>query len=421
MMLTDPSFPWSALGVVHLSNSVRLRRPLAAGQGLRIEVECGPLVPHQKGQAFTLHTRIYRRGEAVWDGDSVYLKRGVRSESTAPCSIRSKAHVPLLAREARWQLPPQLGRDYAKASGDFNPIHLHVLTAKAFGFPRAIAHGMWTLARTLAALHPVKTLASGHAHGDFKSPLFLPGDATLWSAAPSPVARFRSARSRGRPAASARPFRMGAAMSERGVRGDYDCTDCPDHETARPAHDQLAAAVRRVAIIGSNRIPFARSNTAYASASNQDMLSFTLQGLVDRFDLHGMRLGEVAAGAVVKHSRDFNLTREARSRTTLAKETPAYDVQQACGTGLETAILVANKIALGQIDAGIAGGVDTASDAPIGVNERMRKILLEANRGSRAGQRVGALAKLRPGMFFRPLCRATPSRAPAFRWASTAS
>jgi acetyl-CoA C-acetyltransferase len=162
-------------------------------------------------------------------------------------------------------------------------------------------------------------------------------------------------------------------------------------------------AVRRVAIIGGNRIPFARSNTAYANASNQDMLTFTLQGLIDRFNLHGERLGEVAAGAVIKHSRDFNLTRESVLSTTLAKETPAYDVQQACGTGLEAAILVANKIALGQIEAGIAGGVDTTSDAPIGVNERMRKILLEANRGKTAGQRVGALTKLRPGMFFKPL------------------
>jgi acetyl-CoA C-acetyltransferase len=164
-----------------------------------------------------------------------------------------------------------------------------------------------------------------------------------------------------------------------------------------------APTARRVAILGGNRIPFARSNTAYATASNQDMLTFTLQGLIDRYDLHGERLGEVAAGAVIKHSRDFNLTREAVLSTTLAKETPAYDVQQACGTGLEAAILVANKIALGQIEVGIAGGVDTTSDAPIGVNERMRKILLEANRGKSAGQRVGALAKLRPGMFFKPL------------------
>jgi acetyl-CoA C-acetyltransferase len=164
-----------------------------------------------------------------------------------------------------------------------------------------------------------------------------------------------------------------------------------------------APTARRVAILGGNRIPFARSNTAYATASNQDMLTFTLQGLIDRYDLHGERLGEVAAGAVIKHSRDFNLTREAVLSTTLAKETPAYDVQQACGTGLEAAILVANKIALGQIEVGIAGGADTTSDAPIGVNERMRKILLEANRGKSAGQRVGALAKLRPGMFFKPL------------------
>jgi acetyl-CoA C-acetyltransferase len=160
--------------------------------------------------------------------------------------------------------------------------------------------------------------------------------------------------------------------------------------------------VRRVAIVGSNRIPFARSNTAYAAASNQDMLTFALQGLVDRYNLHGLRLGEVAAGAVVKHSRDFNLTREAVLATTLAKETPAYDVSQACGTGLETVILVANKIALGQIDAGIAGGVDTTSDAPIGVNERMRKILLEANRSKSAAQRMSALAKLRPGMLVKP-------------------
>jgi acetyl-CoA C-acetyltransferase len=161
-------------------------------------------------------------------------------------------------------------------------------------------------------------------------------------------------------------------------------------------------AVRRVAILGGNRIPFARSNTAYASASNQDMLSFTLQGLIDRFELHGERLGEVAAGAVIKHSRDYNLTREALLSTTLAKETPAYDVQQACGTGLEAAILVANKIALGQIEVGIAGGADTTSDVPVGINERLRKILLEANRSRRFGARLAAFAKLRPGMLVKP-------------------
>src|SRR6059058_219599 len=106
----------------------------------------------------------------------------------------------------------------------------------------------------------------------------------------------------------------------------------------------------RAAIVGGNRIPFARSNGPYAEASNQDMLTAALDGLVDRFDLAGERLGEVVAGAVLKHSRDFNLTRECVLGSRLAPETPAYDIQQACGTGLEAAILVASKIALGQID-----------------------------------------------------------------------
>jgi acetyl-CoA C-acetyltransferase len=156
-------------------------------------------------------------------------------------------------------------------------------------------------------------------------------------------------------------------------------------------------AARRVAVVGGNRIPFARSNSAYARASNQDMLTAAVDGLVARYALEGQRLGEVAAGAVLKHSRDFNLTREAVLGSRLSPETPAYDVQQACGTGLEAAILVANKIALGQIDAGIAGGVDTTSDAPIAVNEDLREVLLEANRAKSAGGRVRAIAKIRPG------------------------
>lgn len=154
--------------------------------------------------------------------------------------------------------------------------------------------------------------------------------------------------------------------------------------------------LRRVAIVGGNRIPFARSNTVYATASNQEMLTSALEGLVERYNLHGERLGEVVAGAVLKHSRDFNLTRECVLGSRLAPETPAYDIQQACGTGLEAAILVANKIALGQIDSGIAGGVDTTSDAPIGVNEGLRKILLEANRGKSNLDKLKSLLKIRP-------------------------
>ena len=159
----------------------------------------------------------------------------------------------------------------------------------------------------------------------------------------------------------------------------------------------MNGAPRRVAVIGGNRIPFARSNRAYAKASNQDMLTAALDGLVARFGLDGERLGEVAAGAVLKHSRDFNLTRECVLGSRLAHDTPAYDVQQACGTGLEAAILVANKIALGQIDAGIAGGVDTTSDAPIEVNEDLRGVLLDLNRASSVTERVGVATRLRPG------------------------
>jgi acetyl-CoA C-acetyltransferase len=159
----------------------------------------------------------------------------------------------------------------------------------------------------------------------------------------------------------------------------------------------MQAQTRRVAVIGGNRIPFARSNTVYATASNQDMLTAALDGLVTRFGLEGERLGEVVAGAVLKHSRDFNLTRESVLGSRLSAETPATDIQQACGTGLQAAIQVANKIALGQIEVGIAGGVDTTSDAPIAVGENLRKILLELNRAKDLKARLAALAKVRPG------------------------
>ena len=161
-------------------------------------------------------------------------------------------------------------------------------------------------------------------------------------------------------------------------------------------------SVRRVAIIGGNRIPFARSNTAYAGVSNQDMLTAAIQGLVDRYDLGGVRLGEVAAGAVMKHARDFNLVRESVLGTSLAPETPAYDLQQACGTGLEAAILVANKIALGQIDCGIAGGVDTTSDAPLGVNEDKRKVFMAINRAKTTGEKIKLGVKLLNPAWFMP-------------------
>ncbi|WP_433557242.1 acetyl-CoA C-acetyltransferase [Pseudonocardia xinjiangensis] len=154
---------------------------------------------------------------------------------------------------------------------------------------------------------------------------------------------------------------------------------------------------RKAAVIGGNRIPFARANGAYARASNLDMLTATLDGLAARFGLAGERIGEVAGGAVLKHSRDRDLTREAVLGSTLSPSTPAYDVQQACGTGLETAVLVANKIALGQIESGVAAGVDTASDAPVSLNDDLRRVLMELNGARSLGARLKALRGLRPG------------------------
>ncbi len=153
---------------------------------------------------------------------------------------------------------------------------------------------------------------------------------------------------------------------------------------------------RRVAVLGGNRIPFARSNRAYAEASNQEMLTAALDGLVHRFGLDGERVGEVVGGAVLKHSRDFNLVRECVLGSRLAATTPAYDVQMACDTGMQATIAVANKIALGHIDVGIAGGVDTTSDAPIAVNDRLRRILLRAGRARSWPERLAALARIRP-------------------------
>ncbi|QCW50825.1 acetyl-CoA C-acetyltransferase [Nocardioides dongxiaopingii] len=154
---------------------------------------------------------------------------------------------------------------------------------------------------------------------------------------------------------------------------------------------------RRVAVVGGNRIPFARSSSVYAEASNQEMLTAAIDGLVARFGLEGERLGEVVAGAVLKHARDFNLARESVLGSRLSPETPATDIQQACGTGLQATIQVANKIALGQIDVGIAGGTDTTSDAPVAISDRLRRKLMKVNAARDTASRIKALAAIRPG------------------------
>lgn len=153
---------------------------------------------------------------------------------------------------------------------------------------------------------------------------------------------------------------------------------------------------RRVAIIGGSRVPFARSDGPYADASNQDLLGAALTGLVDRFGLHGERIGAFTAGAVLKHSRDFNLARETVLGSALDPRTPAHDLQQACGTGLQAVIAAADKIMLGAIDSAVAGGADTTSDAPLGVNDALRRILLAARRAKTPAARLRALAAIRP-------------------------
>ncbi|MET0536295.1 MAG: acetyl-CoA C-acetyltransferase [Steroidobacter sp.] len=163
----------------------------------------------------------------------------------------------------------------------------------------------------------------------------------------------------------------------------------------------MGSSIRRVAIIGGTRIPFARSMGIYAEASNQEMLSASLKGLVERFNLRGEVLGDVGAGAVLKHSRDFNLTRESVLDSGLAPETPAFDLQRACGTSLDTAIVLGLKIATGQIDSAIAAGVDTASDVPIVFPTAYRKLLLRSARGRSLGERVAPWFGFRPG-FLKP-------------------
>lgn len=153
---------------------------------------------------------------------------------------------------------------------------------------------------------------------------------------------------------------------------------------------------RRVAILAGSRIPFARSHGAYAGQSNQELLTAALRALVDRCRLQGQRLGDVIGGAVIKHSRDFNLVRESLLSTGLDPQTPGLDIQRACGTSLEAAILIGNKIALGQIDAGIACGVDTVSDPPVVFPNSFRNLLLKSYSGRSFGARLAPWLKLRP-------------------------
>ena len=161
-------------------------------------------------------------------------------------------------------------------------------------------------------------------------------------------------------------------------------------------HDGRA---NRVAVVGGSRIPFCRSHSIYRNCSNQEMMAAALSGVVNKFDLKGQTLGDVALGAVIKHSRDWNLARESVIDSGLSPRTPAVDLQRACGTSLEACVMIANKIALGQIDSGIAGGTDSISDAPIVYNDDYRAIMLDVYRARSALQRILPWFRLRPWHF----------------------
>ena len=187
----------------------------------------------------------------------------------------------------------------------------------------------------------------------------------------------------------------------------------------------------RVAILGGNRIPFARSDGAYANASNQDMFTAALGGLIDRFDLDGEKLGAVIGGAVLKHSRDFNLMRECVLGSSLSSYTPAFDIQQACGTGLQATIAAADGVAAGRYDVAAAGGVDTASDAPIAFGDDLRRVLLGLRRSKSNVDRLKLVGKLPASLGVEIPVNSEPRtghvdgrarrRSPPSRWASSAS
>jgi acetyl-CoA C-acetyltransferase len=158
----------------------------------------------------------------------------------------------------------------------------------------------------------------------------------------------------------------------------------------------MADILRRVAVLGGTRIPFARANGAYMEASNQDMLTAAMQALVNRFDLKNQKLGEVAAGAVIKHSRDWNLARECTLGSGLHPETPAYDLQRACGTSLSAVAQLAHRIAAGEIESAVAGGADSASDIPLSYSPNLQRTVLSLARGKSWGDKLSTIGSLRP-------------------------
>lgn len=172
-LMTDPSFPFPAIGLVHIHNRITQHRPIRASEKLQIDVRATPVEDHPRGKQFSLRSEVRVGEELVWEEESTNLKRGRGSEgATAPGSDLPSAEE--LPATATWRLPGGLGRRYGSVSGDLNPIHVHPLSARLFGFPSAIAHGMWTKARCLAALEP-RLPDAFTVEVAFKKPILLPG------------------------------------------------------------------------------------------------------------------------------------------------------------------------------------------------------------------------------------------------------
>jgi acyl dehydratase len=173
--------PWPAMGTVHLANTIEQHQPLFADDVVRVEMATGHLFAHEKGQGFTLDLRILRNEKPVWSATQSLLRLGVKESSGAPYGSQVQADAPLSC-QTEFTASADIGRRYGDLSGDRNPIHMAALSARLFGFKRAIAHGMWTQARALSCLLPAQPLQAASLHAEFKTPLYLPGRATLWSA-----------------------------------------------------------------------------------------------------------------------------------------------------------------------------------------------------------------------------------------------
>jgi acyl dehydratase len=174
-LMTDPGFPFPAIGLVHIFNRITQHRPLRAGERFSLRVWAEPVQPHPRGRQVSLRTEARVGEELVWDEVSTNLRRGAGDEAASAPDVPSSAGLPVVAN---WKLPGDLGRRYAGVSGDYNPIHVHPLTARLFGFPSAIAHGMWTKARCLAALEP-RLPDAFTVEVAFKRPIVLPARVNL--------------------------------------------------------------------------------------------------------------------------------------------------------------------------------------------------------------------------------------------------